>query len=765
MAGQDRAYTSLLSHLHNPSSSLPFSAIQAALAHHLANLSPLPTPLAATAVSSPLYLSQPLTQAKIQSLSISFRHAVHLKYRALVDNHERRSILESVFGSNMQSSMGNWINATVKGIQGGHPVLRLACCSGLLLGVEDLKAAEKPSGERLEVGWARGNVEDELALALAEVIDTYAYTYNSEATSAEEWESEFQQGGQAILSLALIMAAQSLPLVDDKRLKALPLPILGRLLLSTISSAFDSGEFLSSMQPSISRNVIYKIDIPASSPLAHRIQVVSTSPIMASIASLSKLTAKVYALLLDAIYTSRVREALKSASFALQTVQDMAKKVELEWSSSSLADANENDISPESRDLTKAIWTILKTLLFSTVMLADAILSACIYVPSPCYLSSFISPSLLALQTLQALSHLSFVISQFGGVTSTAQGFRELKKTFYMALDIVAQGDAGIDDSMAKANLYIRESCTFLKSDTIQRGAQSNRLAKQAYLLACAEQLVSVLNEESLRDWVWDACYPHLFDPSHRETFESAHSVVLTIFASHAQKIQQQQKCEDVATAVDKASRPILSANFVKHLIPFYAQCLVENSVDGGLSSAQLCLAFSALVRSAGATSPDTPPDEPCLMSWYCIEHILDVVRSLSQYNTDAKGKAKATFLDYNTDLSGRLFRLHLMLVASVSSLPLTLMLRLLDEIRGIIILYPLPDNSVPLQDEEKGPKRQVLVEALFEEILEKVGDREKEGAMRWWYQNRATLTGGLEHVKQRTATGEDESGMTLARL
>ena len=69
-------------------------------------------------------------------------------------------------------------------------------------------------------------------------------------------------------------------------------------------------------------------------------------------------------------------------------------------------------------------------------MIVQAILTTLVYTPSP-----FVSPSPyeLALSGLQIFSHLSFVLPQFGGVTSTAQGgFSELKKVFYMALDILS---------------------------------------------------------------------------------------------------------------------------------------------------------------------------------------------------------------------------------------------------------------------------------------------------------------------------------------
>lgn len=51
-------------------------------------------------------------------------------------------------------------------------------------------------------------------------------------------------------------------------------------------------------------------------------------------------------------------------------------------------------------------------------------------------------------------------------------------------------------------------------------------------------------------------------DPSHRETYESAHSVVLAIFASHAQTTSSYTD--------DK------QATFIQQIIPSYLKCLLD---------------------------------------------------------------------------------------------------------------------------------------------------------------------------------------------
>ena len=118
------------------SSKLPLSTIQGALAHNLATGMPLPTPLSAGAISSPLYLSQPFTNDIFQSFSTSFRHATHLKYRALVDTEKSRLKLSSLLGKSMcsSSSEGSLLpSAAVSGLcvvhQWRHPTPSRTPCS------------------------------------------------------------------------------------------------------------------------------------------------------------------------------------------------------------------------------------------------------------------------------------------------------------------------------------------------------------------------------------------------------------------------------------------------------------------------------------------------------------------------------------------------------------------------------------------------------------------------------------------------------------
>ena len=62
----------------------------------------------------------------------------------------------------------------------------------------------------------------------------------------------------------------------------------------------------------------------------------------------------------------------------------------------------------------------------------------------------------------------------------------------------------------------------------------------------------------------------HLYDSSHRETYESAHSVILSIFAA--------QTGSTPAASVQGTGVP--RPTFVEKIVPFYARCLLEVCPD-----------------------------------------------------------------------------------------------------------------------------------------------------------------------------------------
>lgn len=176
----------LLTHLQNTDPTIPLPTLLAALSHHLSTDTPTPTTLAAAAISSPFFLVQPEIHDRLQGLLGAFRHAVHLKRDALVKaEKEEWSITRAIFSKGVQWRLRDWVEEVLRGVQGGRAVLRLACCSGLLLGAKAVK------GVYVDVE----RVEDDIVIALAEVMDIYAHRGH-----ASEWEREFQPWGGGVFS-------------------------------------------------------------------------------------------------------------------------------------------------------------------------------------------------------------------------------------------------------------------------------------------------------------------------------------------------------------------------------------------------------------------------------------------------------------------------------------------------------------------------------------------------------------------------------------
>ncbi|KAJ7264013.1 hypothetical protein B0H12DRAFT_1102480 [Mycena haematopus] len=686
-------YANLLAHLQNPSTALPLPTIQSALAHHLAKLSPLPTPLAASIVSSPLFSVHPFSHPKLQTLFTAFRHAAHLKYRDSKDTDKNKSAVGAVFSRGTTARVKQWTGAVLKGIKGGQPILRLACCGGLLAGLEDLKNAE-----HLQIG--RSQLEDEIVIAVAESIDVYSHA----ASSTGGWEAEFQPKGDVDnMTLALILASQSLVLVVPHKLKALPLSILTDLLAFTITSAFASGTFLSSASSSTS--ILFSPTLRA----------INESPLMEFIASISKLTALSITILCE----HRPAEGMVAAAAALEALRPLSKRLENDWIGSPLAKAVRTDAA-DTREQNILVWKTLKTLLFANLMIADAALSVVIFVPPLAYSGAVPVPSALALTVVHTLSELSFVISQFGGVTTTASpGFMALKKTFYLALDILAKSEP-------ESERLVRELCLAVRDWQGRAGDRDPDVqAKTAYTLTCIEQLVPVLSGDCIQSHALPLALPYLSDASYRETYESSHSVLLAVFASHADRHETEQENSDSARG----------PRFTERLVPFYAHCLIENSADGMLSTAQLRLAFASLMRSASASAHSRNSADLAdghALAWYCVDALLEAIQ-LSSANAHT-----------NSSESERLHRLHLTLVSVVPSLPLDLLPRVLEEIKTVLTTA-------------QSEKAAELVDATFVEISERVGDREKELVLRWWYKNRDLFRGAVDRGNEGRPSADDE--------
>jgi len=191
--------------------------------------------------------------------------------------------------------------------------------------------------------------------------------------------------------------------------------------------------------------------------------------------------------------------------------EEMTRNLQDDWRRNPWVDVQKEEEVPESalETLTQA-WGILKTVLFVTVMVQQSIVTATIYLPPPSAepmspLEPNVTPSSLALLLLQTLSNLSFVITKFGGVTSTASAsaFPQLRRLFYSALDVLSTNQVA-------SGKFVISLCQTRRHNVASKSSKVMENAKTAFSLACIEQLVSNVSKESIQSQIFDMCIPYV---------------------------------------------------------------------------------------------------------------------------------------------------------------------------------------------------------------------------------------------------------------
>jgi len=201
----------------------------------------------------------------------------------------------------------------------------------------------------------------------------------------------------------------------------------------------------------------------------------------------------------------------------LLVFEEMTRNLQADWGRNPWVDVRTEEEIPEpARETLTQAWGVLKSALFATVMVQQSVVTATTYLPPlPLKLVSPMEPNVtppsLALLLLQALSNLSFVITKFGGVTSTARTsiFPQLRQLFYSALDVLSTNHAASEKFVTGLCQTAKQNDTSLKSS----GAMES--AKKAFSLACIEQLIPNVCEERIQSQIFDICIPYvirLFD-------------------------------------------------------------------------------------------------------------------------------------------------------------------------------------------------------------------------------------------------------------
>ncbi|KAF8744364.1 hypothetical protein RHS02_01778, partial [Rhizoctonia solani] len=638
---------------------------------------------------------------KAQRSAIGIRQAVHqavvTKFKTLQDDPSLTSILPPLGRKRVSLALTEWLDLAISGSHRrteskDFALPRLAFLSGLVLGLKDLEKQDATLSRHI-ISRSRA----ELVVSVAECLDLYA---PSESDPMPTWDSDLAlriRGAEAHLDIVVDLCAAVLPLISNDQLTALDLSKLTCVCAGSVLNLFQNGFCFRLLESELVKLNSGHLEFKASLPVTNKILYFNAAPqcgarfpsyiealhkssIYIHLGSVAKLIGHLCVCMSQSnFWQPRLYPILNSL---VDGFGQASLNLEASWSRCLLGQVKEDvEIAPETQRVTALVWHMLKTILFTTVLISQSVLDTIIYY------SDVVSREgkLLARGILMALCRLSFVSTKFGALTAEGGGFSEMKRAFFGALDVLAfnydDKDTTGDRSCVElvANLSI-ELSSMESSLAVDHPIVQGRIV---YFLVCTEHVISQLPEQTIVDIILPMVQRHLSDAHNREVYEAAHSVMLAIFAAHESQ--------------NPSGPDHFKLRRVHALVPAYIDILLrQNSEEDRLSTDQLRLAFQALVRSASFHEPE--------LGWFCIEQIVGAIKQLT-----GKGPEK----------QDQILRLQLALVSAVPSISPSKLLPILD------IVYD--------QIRSSSASRGTLSEAAYHEIVERLGDREKDIALRWW--------------------------------
>ncbi|QRV86632.1 Mon1 domain protein [Ceratobasidium sp. AG-Ba] len=626
------------------------------------------------------------------------QQAVMAKHAALLVDPSMSSILPPLGRQRVSMAFKEWTGMLISGSQPRTgfrdcSIPRLAFLSGVVLGLRELGNKEVQIPQDM-FSRACG----ELVVSVAECLDQYAASISTEA-----WDIRHALRVRAVethLDTVVQLCALSLPLVSDKQLEVLDLSKLACVCLGTILHVFQNGHCFDSLESELFVSEPGLLEFKAESKLPQTLKSTHSSSTYIRLGSIAKLAGHIFVCMAQSkFWLSRIYPILNTY---VEGFGQASLSLERSWARSALCkiDKDEN-IAVDARPTTTIIWHILKVFLFTTVFVVQSLLDVTIYYHS----TTTQEGKVLARSILTTFCRLSFVSLKFGALAAEGGGFNEMKRAFFGALDVLASNSDDQDSTGDRSSIQLVNSLASELSDIESTTGTDHPIyqSRVVYFMVCAEHVMNQLPGETIEKVVLPIVQKHLNDSDNREKYEAAHSVMLAIFAT-----------AEVGPTVTQKISPFGKAYM---LIPAYIEILLKNSAENRLSTDQFRLAFQALVRSASLRDEE--------LGWLCVEELSTAIGNISSLQRGSSSR----------DSTEQLSRLQLALISSMSALPISKLPRLFKLVRGLL--------------DQSNPSDGKLVKAVYHEIMEHLGDREKDFALRWWLQTQGDIVDTLESPLQ----------------
>ncbi|KDE07512.1 hypothetical protein MVLG_02186 [Microbotryum lychnidis-dioicae p1A1 Lamole] len=611
-----------------------------------------------------------------------------------------------------------------------HPVVRLLITSALLAALQSIKQRQ----DKLYVGGSAlmGRAHDQVLAAWDEYFREEEQDARLGAT-AMEWNGNTKTD-QVSNDLPSWFAAQTFPMFPVDLLAAGPVSSLLNLLTKSWSNCFAGGTLFNSLSCDLIQTP-EGLSWTIPSPSHDQLSTLTRAPLFQALGPLSRAISRlIQAAALAARTTHSSTPAssppLVSVISLGSTLERVVDRVQKGWASTPWSDLEDDtQLSPSTRER-KEPWTLLKSLLFALTLIDASLLI--IVEPRPEVLATRLQLDLAA-QAVRVLHRSYFITIRFG-----SDGFSAWRGVWAGLME-VAGGDTRhqVEDLMTRM-------------EPARLGHTHERLVQRSettFYLNAAEVLMKRIGDQYLEEKVLPCCYPYLEDAKYRDTFESAHSVLLAVFATH------KKVSSDLAV--------------------WYTQVLLQ-AFPKLMSAAQLRLAFTTIVRCASTTSD--------ALAWYCIEELLSTIRNIPTSTTSTpslptldsspsltldhspttssnvagrnyEDDLNSTRLDETSSLSPvevkalSLPRGHLLLtlIDQTTSVNLILLRMVLDQIWVLVKEEPREAEEGIIangngKEGEVVTGRQALIKVLFATLGEGLDATKREEGVRYWLERREEL-------------------------
>jgi alkylhydroperoxidase family enzyme len=692
----DATYKSLASLLASCASSasshlelIPVNGLSSSITHYL---STLPTNDAAQfakllASSNALWSQSSILQRSTMLFEATARSVIA---RINVIVGERKGSL----GWSSRRNLVSWIRAIADAIHldtesipsscGSVAISTLAILTGLVAGLQAAKAQKSQNENRgLNVHYALDRGEDEWCIALAECLAALS----SQELPLNEWEAEFKkatthQSSQpsGAKTATLYLAAQVAPFISSKKIEALPTDSLLNTLAATMLELFEDSRLLDSIREDVSQDDRGLLILKSDSPTAKRASSFASHPLFPLMGPLSRMVSLALSSATRTMSHLQLQDLLMGEGSFIHRMEILSLQWQSKWLSCRLAGASEEEIDQASRTQTTRLWNIFKTLLFSYTMIFDALMEAIVDVcPSPTITlpadkeassSGRWPPSTtcniprtylhLTTSILKVYSHLSWITATFG-----SSAFDAYRRVFHEALEVLAR------DAQDCVNLVDHLAP---QGPTLQINA--GRRAAVTYYLDVVEQSMGILPDEMVVQDILPLVKDYLEHAEFRDSFESAHSVILSIFASQ------------------KAIVAELTAYYIDLLLASYPRHLKEE---------QLTHAYSTVIN---ATS-----DKSDTVTWYSLEMLWKAIDEER--------------LSSSIESASRRRQLSYVYIAQLPNVNLVLLRSMLFKVKQLV-----------LQEEEGSEERIAVCERVFSSLAGLDSSTREEG-LKWWLDER----------------------------